>query len=95
MSSPAQGGASTAGEPKEKKGIGKVLSRVKTVLRRGDGSSSKRQSQAISAPKPAATTSAAAATTKTETTTPKKPYVSDSPHAIQVPPRHGIQPEHD
>lgn len=40
MSSSAPGGAST---PKEKKGFGKVFSRVKTVLKRGD-SSSKRQS---------------------------------------------------
>ncbi|KAH8894059.1 hypothetical protein GQ53DRAFT_780186 [Thozetella sp. PMI_491] len=43
MSSPAQGGPSVPKEEKEKKGFGKVLSRMKTVLRRGDASK-KRQS---------------------------------------------------
>jgi hypothetical protein len=49
MSSPAQGGA--PGPEKEKKGFGKVLSRVKTVLRRSEGSSSKRQSQLLAGSK--------------------------------------------
>ncbi|KAF7559406.1 hypothetical protein G7046_g4738 [Stylonectria norvegica] len=43
MSSPAQGGPSVPKPEKEKRGFGKVLSRVKTVLKRSDGSS-KRQS---------------------------------------------------
>jgi hypothetical protein len=70
MSAPAPGGASTPVEGKEKKGFGRVLSRVKTVLKRGEGSSSKRQSQVLSGPKPtaAASTTAAGTTSKTETT---------------------------
>lgn len=56
MSSPAQPGASVPKEEKEKKGLGKVLSRVKTVLKRSGESSSKRLSTIASkstpAPKP-------------------------------------------
>jgi HSP90 family molecular chaperone len=72
MNPPAQGGASTPAEGKEKKGFGKVLSRFKTVLRKGESSSSKRQSQILSGPK-----TTTAAPSKTETTTPKKTYVSN------------------
>ncbi|KAK0388576.1 hypothetical protein NLU13_4819 [Sarocladium strictum] len=68
MSSPAQKGASAPAEGKEKKGIGKVLSRFKTVLRKGESSSAKRQSQPLSGSK----TTAAASTSKTEPTPPKK-----------------------
>lgn len=48
MSSPAQGGPSAPKEEKDKKGLNKMLSRVKTVLRgKGEGSS-KRKSLILS-----------------------------------------------
>jgi hypothetical protein len=72
MSAPAPGGASTPVEGKEKKGFGRVLSRVKTVLKRGEGSSSKRQSQVLSGTKPTAATSTTAAGTTSKTETTKK-----------------------
>lgn len=64
MSSSAQPAASVPKEEKEKKGLGKMLSRVKTVLKRGEGSSTKRQSLLASKTTPA-----------TQTETAKKRYV--------------------
>lgn len=47
--SSSQAGPAVPKEEKEKKGLGKMLSRVKTVLKRGEGSSSsKRQSALLS-----------------------------------------------
>lgn len=67
-------------EEKEKKGFGRVLSRVKTVLKReGSSSFSKRQSTAATpstAPtttKPATSTAAPATAIKTETKTETEP----------------------
>jgi hypothetical protein len=56
MSSSAQQGAGTPKEEKEKKGIGRMLSRVKTVLKRGDSSS--RSTAATQPAKPKATPAA-------------------------------------
>ncbi|KAI5463128.1 hypothetical protein BGZ63DRAFT_402467 [Mariannaea sp. PMI_226] len=58
MSSPAQGGASAPKEEKKEKGIARVLTRVKTVLKRDGSSSSSRRLSAMvsgkstSSPKP-------------------------------------------
>lgn len=62
MSSSAQPAAAVPKEEKEKKGMSKMLSRVRTVLKRGEGSSSssKRQSALLaSKPTPAAQPQAA------------------------------------
>ncbi|KAK1977396.1 hypothetical protein LZ30DRAFT_692172 [Colletotrichum cereale] len=87
MSSPAQAGPSV---PKEKKGFGKILSRAKTVFKRGDGSSKRMStlstagqqppSQAITpgqSTAPATEQPAAAATTGKEAT--KESAKKDAP----------------
>lgn len=90
MSSPAQGGPSVPKE-KDKKGIGKVLSRMKTVLRKADpsrrlstlGSSSKAAgpSTEASAPAPEALISLSP---PAESVAPKQPAVED-PNARKIP----------
>ncbi|KAJ2905440.1 hypothetical protein MKZ38_005538 [Zalerion maritima] len=76
MSSPAQAGPSTA--PKEKKGLGKVLSRMKTVLKRDKGKGVAGPSTST----PAATTTAAAGPSTAKTVEPAKP---SGPEPTKIP----------
>lgn len=68
MSSPAQQGTGAPREERERRGLGKVLSRVRTVLRRGDSSTRSQQST----PAPAKPTATADQAKKTEPTAQSK-----------------------
>ncbi|SPQ20079.1 d1aa4710-022c-4f89-bb0f-16fff965fa17 [Thermothielavioides terrestris] len=77
MSSPAQGGPSVPKDKeKEKKGLGKVLSRMKTVLKKADPS---RRLSTLGSSKPAAAPAAAAAPSK-----PAEPAAAQGPAAVEA-----------
>lgn len=73
MSSSAQPEGSLPKAEKEKKGIGKVFSKVKGVWRRGDSAGSKRQSPAVATSAAVNVSDVAAPVTITE------PRVEDAP----------------
>ncbi|KAK3294664.1 uncharacterized protein B0H64DRAFT_463642 [Chaetomium fimeti] len=77
MSSPAQGGPSAVREKEEKKGFGKkVLSRMKTVLKKATDPSSRRMSVAAAKPEP----TSAPAVASTSQTAP----VAEVPAAVEA-----------
>ncbi|KAJ4300214.1 hypothetical protein N0V88_002884 [Collariella sp. IMI 366227] len=83
MSSPAQGGAPAPKEEKEKKGFGKVLMRMKTVLKKATDSS--RRHSTISAKGASSTTTPAKTETKESSAKAAAPPAKPTVEATKVP----------